>query len=409
MKNLKFYALGLAALAGTFTACSDDDGGTDSSSSSSDKVISENITSNTTWKSGNVYTLSGRIVIEDGAELTIQPGTIIKAEGGREASASALIVARGGVIHAVGTAEEPIIFTSVLDEIEPGETESPNLDASFRGLWGGVLVLGKAPISADNSEVQIEGIPASDPNGLYGGSEEGDYSGEIAYISIRHGGTLLGEGNEINGLTLGGVGNGTSISNVEIVANLDDGIEFFGGTVNVTNAIVNGQGDDAFDVDQAYSGTVDNFVFIGSAESDHVLEIDGPEGSTNGGATLTNGTFKGYQDDEGTYGEYADFRDGAQGTYSNLYFYNFSSDSDFELDDDASSENYTNGDLKFSNLEFNVSHLSSGNLTVDAIVLDKSDLGTAFTGGLGFASIVTTATVGADVSVFSWTSSYSEL
>ena len=85
--------------------------------------------------------------------------------------------------------------------------------------------------------MQIEGIPASDLNGLYGGTEATDNSGVLKYISIRHGGANIGEGNEINGLTLGGVGSGTTIENIEIVANDDDGIEWFGGTVNVKNGL----------------------------------------------------------------------------------------------------------------------------------------------------------------------------
>ena len=148
------------------------------------------------------------------------------------------MIARGGKLFANGTADAPIIFTSVADEIMPGQKVSPNLDPNLDGLWGGLIILGNAPISAASDVVQIEGIPPSDANGLYGGSDATDNSGAITYISIRHGGANIGEGNEINGLTLGGVGNGTTISNVEVVGNQDDGIEFFGGTVNVSNALV---------------------------------------------------------------------------------------------------------------------------------------------------------------------------
>ena len=139
---------------------------------------------------------------------------------------------------AEGTADAPIIFTSVADEISPedvaaGNFGSPNLLPTMDGLWGGVIVLGKAPISASADEVQIEGIPTSDTNGLYGGDSPDDNSGKLRYISIRHGGANIGEGNEINGLSLGGVGTGTVVENIEIVSNQDDGVEWFGGTVNV--------------------------------------------------------------------------------------------------------------------------------------------------------------------------------
>ena len=260
--------------------------------------ITANITENTTWKSGNVYILGGRITVMSGVTLTIEPGVIVKGEAGTGANATALLVARGAKIMAEGTAAKPIIFTSVADEIMPeditaGNFGSPNLDPDINGLWGGLMVLGKAPISASNesgdvSEVQIEGIPTSDLNGLYGGNVPNDNSGVIKYVSIRHGGTNIGSGNEINGLTLGGVGSGTIIENIEVVANQDDGIEWFGGSVNVKNAVVWNAGDDAIDTDQSWSGTLDNFVVI--APGNHNFELDGPEGSMKAGHTIQNGT-----------------------------------------------------------------------------------------------------------------------
>ena len=263
----------------------------------SNKVISSNIKENTTWYADTVYQLGGRIAVEAGATLTIQPGTIIKGEAGTGANATALLIARGAKLNAVGTASLPIIFTSVADEIMPedlltGNFASPNLDPTVNGLWGGVLILGKATISASNtngdvSEVQIEGIPTSDPNGLYGGTDNNDNSGHLAYISIRHGGTNIGSGNEINGLTLGGVGAGTTIEHIEIVANQDDGIECFGGTVSLTNVVSWNVGDDAFDTDQSWAGILDNFVIINPA--DHMFELDGPEGSYPAGHTIKNG------------------------------------------------------------------------------------------------------------------------
>src|SRR5690606_16031696 len=163
------------------------------------------------------------------------------------------VVDQGGKLMAEGTPTKPIIFTSVLDGIEPGETTG-TLGTSDTGLWGGLIVLGRAPISVngDLETAHIEGIPADESNGQYGGTDVADNSGVIKYISIRHGGVTIGEDNEINGLTLGGVGNGTVIENVEVIANQDDGIEWFGGSVNVTNALVWASGDDGFDADQAW-------------------------------------------------------------------------------------------------------------------------------------------------------------
>lgn len=261
------------------------------------KLISTSIKTNTTWYADTVYQLTGRIAVENGATLTIQPGTIIKGEAGTGSNATALLIARGGKLIAEGTASAPIIFTSVADEITPelvaaGNFASPNLDATINGLWGGVIILGKARISASNtagdiSSVQIEGIPTSDQNGLYGGTDDNDNSGIISHVSIRHGGANIGSGNEINGLTLGGVGALTSINNVEVVANQDDGIEFFGGTVSVSYAVVWNSGDDAIDTDQSWGGELNNFVLISPA--DHCFELDGPEGSYVAGHLIQNG------------------------------------------------------------------------------------------------------------------------
>lgn len=253
-----------------------------------DLAINSNIDKDVTWETGNTYELGGRITVLPGVTLTIEPGVIIKGQAGSGPNATALLISKGAKIMAEGTASQPIIFTTVADEIEPGDIESPNLDPTLNGLWGGLIVLGNAPISADAESVQIEGIPPSDQNGLYGGTDTTDNSGVIKYVSIRHGGANIGEGNEINGLTLGGVGSETVIENIEIVSNQDDGIEWFGGTVNVKNVVVWNTGDDAIDTDQAWAGTLDNFVIVNPG--DECFELDGGEGTFNRQHTLTNGT-----------------------------------------------------------------------------------------------------------------------
>ena len=287
--------------------------------------VTGNITANTTWVTGKTYVLGARIFVVSPAKLTIEKGVIVKGEAGSGANATALVVARGAQIDAQGTATEPIIFTSVADEIAPGMIDSPNMDPTVEGLWGGLIVLGKAKSSlpGDVAEFAIEGIPATDTNGLYGGTVDTDNSGIIKYISIRHGGSLIGASNEINGLTLGGVGSGTVIENVEVVANQDDGIEFFGGTVSVKNVLVWNSGDDGVDTDQAWAGTVDNFIVICGINTDHGLEIDGPEGAYNAAHTVKNGSVKGHP-----ASEFGDFRAAARGTFENLYFYNFPAPAD---------------------------------------------------------------------------------
>lgn len=306
--NYRFLAMFFAAavMSVSMVSCDDDDDVTPKEDEDTGNIIvKENISENTTWTSDNVYQLGGRITVLDGVTLTIEPGTIIKGEAGAGPNATALLVARGGKLMADGSADAPIIFTSVADEIMPddvaaGNFGSPNLDPNIDGLWGGVIVLGDAPISASNesgdlSEIQIEGIPTSDENGLYGGNNEGHDAGVIRYISIRHGGANIGAGNEINGLTLGGVGTGTTVENIEVVSNQDDGIEWFGGTVNVKNALVWNVNDDAIDADQSWAGTLDNFMVI--TPDDHNFELDGPEGSMQAGYTLKNGIVYANSDD----------------------------------------------------------------------------------------------------------------
>ena len=261
---------------------------------SEEVTVTNNVTSDVTWTANKTYILATRVAVEDGATLTIEPGTVIKGGAGTGANSTALLVARGGMINACGTADAPIIFTSVADnltkeDVAAGNFASPNLDPDVNGLWGGVLILGRARISVagDMEQAQIEGIPTSDANGLYGGTDDADNSGTLCYVSIRHGGTNIGDGNEINGLTLGGVGSGTTINHVEIVANQDDGIEWFGGTVSVTNAVVWNNGDDAMDTDQSWAGRLDNFVIVGPAGS--CFELDGPEGTYAAGHIMQNG------------------------------------------------------------------------------------------------------------------------
>ena len=279
MKKTLFIALAVVSL----TSCEKWFGGT-TEPTLGNIVVSGHLTEDTHWVSDSTYEMVGKVVVDSGVTLTIDSCTTILAREGQGSSASALIVARGGKIMAEGTESCPIIFTSVL-------SEEVTLDETDMGLWGGIVILGNAPISADASPANIEGVPVNEDYGLYGGDDQTDNSGVFTYVSIRHAGALIGDGNELNGLTLGGVGRGTTISNIEVVANLDDGIEFFGGCVNASNLIVWAQGDDAFDVDQGWFGVVNNYVNVEGTESDHGLELDGGEGSTNPYFRFERGTF----------------------------------------------------------------------------------------------------------------------
>jgi hypothetical protein len=254
--------------------------------------------------------------------------------------------------------------------------------------------LGRAPISASANEIQIEGIPTTDANGLYGGNEPNDNSGIIRYVSIRHGGANIGNGNEINGLTLGGVGVATTVENIEIIGNQDDGVEFFGGTVNVKNLVVWNPGDDAIDTDQSWAGTLDNFVVICGNATDHALEIDGPEGTYFAGHNLINGSIKGSYD-----AEMGDFRACPRGSFSNIFFFDFPDPAingrgDLSIsnptNNTCSTDNLANGVLTFSNLQV----ILPSNVVLTSVFKNGTDV---------YATSVTNRTVGANKSVFNWT------
>lgn len=370
----------------------------------SDEVCTINksgfIESDELWEKECIYVLNNKVVVPSGVTLTIEAGTIIKGTSGTGSLASALIIAQGGKIIAAGSASEQIVFTSTADNITVGESYGSNLDQNNRGLWGGLIVLGYAPSSfaGDVDALQIEGIPAEDSWGLYGGNDPNDNSGILKYISIRHGGALIGEGNEINGLTLGGVGAGTEIDNIEVVGNVDDGIEFFGGTVDASNLLVWAQGDDAIDIDQAYSGTIDNVVVHLGDISDHAFEIDGPEGSLNGSFTLQNASIFGNGITEN--GEYADYRSNAMGSTSGVFASGFPEGKDVELDNDGVATNYNSGALTFGAWDI---VLPAGVSDVTSVFVNKANSVSVSGFGSTANAVSAQGSNGADTSAFNWT------
>lgn len=371
-----------------------------------EELVTSNITTNTTWTANKVWILGGRIAVTSGATLTIEPGTIIKGQAGAGASATALLIARGGKLNAAGTATKPIIFTSIADELSiadvaAGKFASPNLAPNVNGLWGGLIILGKAKISASSSgaqktEVQIEGIPTSDPNGLYGGSDDADNSGVYKFISVRHGGTEIGSGNEINGITLGAVGSGTVFENIEVVGNQDDGIEWFGGTVNGKNIVVWNAGDDGLDTDQAFRGTITNFAIISASGSS--FELDGPEGTF--GIDLTEGhTFdKGFVNVSGSAGNFIDNDANTQVKLSNIYATGFSATVFTQNITEVFTNPYTTTHgVKFENIVMNVVPSDLWKY------IDKATASSNIPSSIGAGTIITG---GADLSAFtgwSWT------
>ena len=278
------------------------------------------------WTKGNVYLLDGFVFLEEGGVLNIEAGTVIKGKNQPSNgvdNASALIITRGAQIFAEGTRLEPIIFTAELDDVN-----DPNdLGKQDKGLWGGLIILGNGVVGINGDEGNIEGIPADETRARYGGNDNGDDSGVLRYISIRHGGADLQSDNEINGLTLGGVGNGTEIDYVEIFANLDDGIEWFGGAVDVKHASVAFVGDDSYDYDQSWGGRGQFWFSIGDDTSNSGGEHDGSEKADKTPKdfpTIFNATYIGSGPDRVNHA--VDLRDDAAVVYANSIFTDFGGD-----------------------------------------------------------------------------------
>jgi len=305
----------------------------------------------TTFTADKVWILDKFVFVNSGQTLTIEAGTVIKGKAGQGENASALIVAKGGKIMAEGTATNPIIFTAESDDL------SGSLSKSARGLWGGLILLGKAQLNSSPGESAVEGIPTTETRGLYGGTDDADNSGVLKYISIRHGGTDIGAGNEINGLTLGGVGSGTTIEHIEVIANADDGIECFGGKPQIKNMVISYCADDCFDYDEGFRGNV-QFVlaFQDPNAGDRMGEHDGgttPEdGSPYAHPIFYNTTYIGRGISAGK--RMITFRDNAGGEYHNSVFMNQTKGIDVEklASGEDSYSRFSNGELVLANNVF---------------------------------------------------------
>ena len=242
-----------------------------------------------TLVAGNYYKLVGKVAIgidmgADGtktggvsAKLSIEPGVTIFGESGNDY----LVVMRGSDIHAVGTSSAPIVMTGRQDIL--GEADIVNT----RGLWGGLVILGQAPINkcsfstagssssagtrVNPCEKEVEGSSGD----TMGGELPNDSSGSLKYVRVQYAGYEVFPGNELNGITFGGVGNGTVVDYIQVHNNQDDCVEFFGGTVDVKRLICTGAGDDNLDIDWGYQGRM-QYVLVQQSNGvgDHVVESD---------------------------------------------------------------------------------------------------------------------------------------
>lgn len=239
--------------------------------------VTSNITSNTTWSNSNTYVLFDKIFVKSGATLTIEAGTLIK---GDKSTKGALIVTTDGMINAQGTACQPIIFTS---------DQAPGSRAA--GDWGGVIILGEALVNTSSGTAIIEGGFTA-PDGQYGGQNDSDNSGVFSYVRIEYPGIAFTLNNEINGLTMGGVGSGTTIDHVQVSFSGDDSFEWFGGSVNCKYLVAHRGLDDDFDTDFGFRGMVQFALSIREANTADVSGSNGFEsdndatGSNNSPQTM---------------------------------------------------------------------------------------------------------------------------
>ena len=207
--------------------------------------VTTSITTNTRWTAGNTYYLKGQIYVKNNATLTIDPGVVVR--GDATVAGAALIITKGSKLIAEGTATSPIVFTS-----------DKAVGARVKGDWGGIILLGKGAFNINSGVSNIEGILAS-ADTQYGGGltpDNADNSGSLKYVRIEFAGYNYGTNQEINGLTLGAVGSGTTIDYVQVSHCNDDSFEWFGGAVNCKHLVAFRGLDDDFDVDNGYSGKV---------------------------------------------------------------------------------------------------------------------------------------------------------
>lgn len=222
----------------SITSCKKDEDETLPPTGGTTIEVSGDITANTTWSSNNKYILKGFVYVKSPAVLTIEPGTVIR---GDKATKGTLIIERGAQIFAVGTQNSPIVFTS-------NEAKG---NRSY-GDWGGIIICGRAPINLPGGEGTVEG----GTNAIYGGTNAADNSGKLKYVRIEFCGIAFQPNQEINGLTMGGVGNGTEIEYVQVSYSGDDSYEWFGGNVDARHLIAFRGWDDDFDTDNGYSGRI---------------------------------------------------------------------------------------------------------------------------------------------------------
>ncbi len=277
MKKLILSMLAIATL--TFTSCSDENEDNKNRVTINENDFRGSLESGeeATLDPSKVYLLNGPFIIKDGAKLTIPAGTVIKATevvAGDTNGVRYIAVAQGGQIFINGTASNPVVMTS--NKAVPASSD-----------WGGLVICGKANTNKGGSTGQTASAEVSDLT--YGGTVANDNSGVIRYLRLEYTGYAYNSTKEFNGLSLFGVGSGTTIEYIQAYKNGDDGIEFFGGTVNGKYLISLDSEDDAIDFADGWAGTGEYWYIKNTAKAG----IEGSNNGDNGAATpVTNATLR---------------------------------------------------------------------------------------------------------------------
>lgn len=319
-------------------------------------TLEGSITENMTLHAETTYRLRGIVFVENAAMLTIEPGTTIIGEVG-----AALVLTPNATMYARGRRDAPITFTSSRGaDAEPGD-------------WGGVVLLGDAPINVEQGHV--EGIPQNDERGHYGGDDVNGSCGVIEYVRIAYAGFEVFANNELNGLTLAGCGEGTIVRNLHVHASLDDGVEVFGGTPDLSYILITDAGDDGFDWDQGWTGNAQFIAIFLSHRTDNGIEADSNVEDHNAQPrslpTIANLTIIG-PDDELARARAMLLRRGTGAHFINTLVHGFPIDP-IDIRDDATIGAIERGELHFDGLW--LSGGSSGLRYEDELLEDDDDGG----------------------------------
>jgi hypothetical protein len=374
MKKSTVKLFGFIALtASLITSCSSNDNPSTSASFVADvNNFKGTITSGEViLQAGTTYKLSGKIQINDGATLTIPAGTRIEGTGGTSAY---IAVSQGGKLNVNGTALNPVIMTSGLATKNAGD-------------WGGLVICGKAPINRVTGGAGTAQSEVADLS--YGGTISNDNSGSIKYLRIEYAGAAFNSEKEFNGVSLFGVGSGTTFENVQAIHGADDGFEFFGGTVNTSNLVSIGNEDDQFDWTEGWSGTNTNWYGkLDFGKGNRGIEADNFElGFLNtpiANPSITNLTLVGPGSTaDGTIYTENDalkLRRGTKGIFTNVYLSNWKVGFNVEHDETI---NYIGTALKATNVKCDVVTTHTKGKKTDASSIDVSAIATMTTTATG--------------------------